>query len=483
MNSTRRFCTGPLAFRLDADTGFVRDVRFHGHEVVRGIYPAVREEDWGTLPPAVAPLEVRETDGGVLLRLHARVAAARMDLSWNAEIEASADGRLSYRWRGKAERDSVTNRNGLCVLHPAEAAGAPCVVEHTDGRRVAGWLPREISPHQPFRDVRAITHVLDGRAECAVRMEGEVFEMEDQRNWTDASFKTYCRPLDWPRPYVLRAGEEIQHVVTVEVRGTPVATENAGEKRSAGAPKLPRVGFTLPGPVPAALRARLHALRPAQLRVEAVPGELEATLDWARAETERFDCALVVVLRGAGEPAGREKFPARCALHLFDERGHAAPADVLAGWARAGFAEIATGSLHHFTELNRERPQADAAHTHTVFGIAAQVHASDDESILETLTQHGAVARAAHRLGGGRPVVVAPVSLGRHADSVEPRLRGEMGARWLRGSLAQLAEAGCVESATFFHTHGPAGFLSEDGETPVEKFLRTIAGRDALPPA
>ena len=29
---------------------------------------------------------------------------------------------------------------------------------------------------------------------------GDVFEMEDQRNWTDASFKTYCTPLRQPFP-------------------------------------------------------------------------------------------------------------------------------------------------------------------------------------------------------------------------------------------------------------------------------------------
>jgi D-apionolactonase len=38
------------------------------------------------------------------------------------------------------------------------------------------------------------------------RMEGDRFEMEE-RNWTDASFKTYCRPLALPWPFMLAAGE------------------------------------------------------------------------------------------------------------------------------------------------------------------------------------------------------------------------------------------------------------------------------------
>jgi hypothetical protein len=32
------------------------------------------------------------------------------------------------------------------------------------------------------------------------RMEGDTYETEDQRNWTDASYKTYVRPLPCPGP-------------------------------------------------------------------------------------------------------------------------------------------------------------------------------------------------------------------------------------------------------------------------------------------
>ena len=45
--------------------------------------------------------------------------------------------------------------------------------------------------------------------------------MEDHRNWTDASFKTYVRPLALPWPYTLRAGEAVTQSVTVVLRGTP----------------------------------------------------------------------------------------------------------------------------------------------------------------------------------------------------------------------------------------------------------------------
>jgi hypothetical protein len=476
---TQQFNAGPLAFRMDGDTGFVRDIRFHGYEVLRGIYPAVRDTDWATLRPEAQPVEFLATANGVCVRLAARVAAA--DLAWTANIEAHESGKLVYRWSGEAQRELLTNRTGLCVLHPAEIAGAPCVIEHSDGRCEAGWFPREISPHQPFRDIRAIAYVV-GRAEIAVRMEGEIFEMEDQRNWTDASFKTYCRPLDWLRPYRLAARESITHAVTLELRGEPKPTAAAEIPKPPAASRWPRIGFTLPGPIPAALRKRLSALRPGHVRVEANPGTLHHTLEWARQEAQFLNCTLVAAIRAVdGKPPNRGAFPAQCEVHLFDSSGNTVTEQTLRAWRDAGFEQIATGTLHNFTELNRERPPITGANTRTVFGINAQCHASDDDSILQTLTQHAAVARAAHCIGGGRPVAVGPISFGRSADSVDPRLSAELGARWLHGSLAQLAAAGCVESATYFHAHGPAGFLCEDGTTSVEKLLLAIAGRDKLP--
>ena len=40
-------------------------------------------------------------------------------------------------------------------------------------------------------------------------MEGDIWEMEDQRNWSDASFKTYGRPRDIPWPYTIPKGETV----------------------------------------------------------------------------------------------------------------------------------------------------------------------------------------------------------------------------------------------------------------------------------
>ena len=54
-------------------------------------------------------------------------------------------------------------------------------------------------------------------------MEGDAFEMEDQRNWTDASFKTYVRPLSKPRPYIIAKGEKDRQRITVTIKASSAA--------------------------------------------------------------------------------------------------------------------------------------------------------------------------------------------------------------------------------------------------------------------
>ncbi|MDO8542048.1 MAG: hypothetical protein Q7S40_16545 [Opitutaceae bacterium] len=481
MSRARDFVIGPLAFRLDPGTGMVRNVRFHGHEIVRGIYPAVRDADWATVSPTVPSPDISASAGIARVRMSGRVSGEGIDLEWNADIEATAGGSLRYRWSGCALRDFATNRTGLCVLHPAEIAGTACVIEHPDGRTEATAFPQTVSPHQPFREVRAITHEAAPGLTVGVRLEGEVFETEDQRNWTDASFKTYCRPLDWPRPYQLKSGTTIEHTVTVTARGTPptrpVMATGIRLSRALIATRLPRIGFGLPGPIPENLRKRVRALRPSHVRIEVSPEQLPEMLAWARADAELLNCELEVALRGATSTVlARSNFPAQCSLHLFDEQGNSAPAEVVSAWRGAGFTAIGTGTLNHFVALNRQPPATRSEHDWTTFGINAQVHTFDDQSVIETLSQHGVVARQAQALGGGRPVAIAPIVLGPSADSTDGRLHGQFAARWVLGSLVRLAAAGGVDRVTFFRTHGPGGFLRGDGITPAEHLFRVLAG-------
>ena len=141
-----------------------------------------------------------------------------------ASIEGRPDGTLVFTVDATPDADFETNRCGFCVLHPIVGlAGSPITVEHVDGTVVSACLPNVIEPWQPFKNLRALTHAVAPGLTATCRMEGDTFEMEDQRNWSDASYKTYVRPLALPWPYRLPAGIAQRQSVTLTLAGDRVA--------------------------------------------------------------------------------------------------------------------------------------------------------------------------------------------------------------------------------------------------------------------
>ncbi len=96
------------------------------------------------------------------------------------------------------------------VLHPLDGVvDHPVTIEHTDGSVEESRFPVEVDPACPFQDIRAVTHEIRPGVRLTCRMEGDAFEMEDHRNWLDASFKTYIRPLAKPWPYTMSQGRGV----------------------------------------------------------------------------------------------------------------------------------------------------------------------------------------------------------------------------------------------------------------------------------
>jgi hypothetical protein len=210
---------GPLSCELDG--GNLRYIRIGGREAVRAIAFIVRDRDWGTYNPAIEDLRIDQRDDGFEVSYRAICKDASQELRYSATISGAADGRLRFEATATPVTDFVTNRTGFVVLHPIEGvAGRPVEVLHTDGRRERSIFPELIDPTCPFQDIRALTHeVLPGvRVTCT--MAGDAFEMEDHRNWNDASYKTYVRPLAKPWPYTLKAGESTEQSVVLTVSGT-----------------------------------------------------------------------------------------------------------------------------------------------------------------------------------------------------------------------------------------------------------------------
>src|SRR5436190_15086108 len=209
---------GPISVELD--NGNLRYLRVAGVEVLRGLAFLVRDENWGTCIPTLTEVVVEQREDSFSVSYRAGCERAAQKLSYVARIDGRSDGSLEFAGAATPATDFTTARTGFVVLHPLKGvAGRPVEVEHTDGAVETSTFPMRVDPVQPFLNLRSLTHEVMPGLKAVVRMEGDTFEMEDHRNWTDASFKTYVRPLALPWPYLLKAGVPVRQSVGVNLSG------------------------------------------------------------------------------------------------------------------------------------------------------------------------------------------------------------------------------------------------------------------------
>jgi D-apionolactonase len=518
---------GPL--RLVFDRGGLRWIRLGEREVLRGIHVAVREEGWATVPAELEDLEIEAEPEAFRIRFVARHRRGGVRFDWVGRIQGGTDGRISCSMDGAAASTFRRNRIGFCVLHPAEAcAGRPCIVETVDGDRAASSFPGLVAPHQPFRNVRAILHEVTPGVEVEVRMEGETFETEDQRNWSDASFKTYGTPLHLPYPVQVAEGTRLAQTVTVRLFGVtsePVREAAATvpgalpKKRNSTEPVVVRVGktagFTRPalglggaglGQVGAAEAECLRSIGLDHVRADlhlTAPG-WEARLEGASADARAIGAPLELALFLPDDPTAALRALAGCAAALrprvacwllFASDG--TTVDGLAALAREALAGVCPAALFgggtdgHFAELNRRRPSRRGL-DRLVFALLPQVHAFDDATMVENLGSLRPIAETARGFAAGVPLGISPVTLRPRAEprraspcdpgpplTDDPRQATPFAAAWTLGFLAAAAEAG-FDALTFFELSGPRGVTESGLAFPV---LHALADVAALPGA
>jgi D-apionolactonase len=484
---------GPLT--LAFDRGTLRWIRCGNREVLRGIYVAVRDSEWGTVPGELSALFVESGPDRfrVLFRSSHRERAIHFD--WEGVLEGDAEGTVRFVMEGETGSTFLKNRIGICVLHPIlECAGLACEVERADGAIVRGVFPRFVAPQQPFLGIRAIRHEVVRGLQAEVRLLGDVFEMEDHRNWSDASFKTYSTPLALPYPAEIRAGTRVQQSVTLRLTGQarprPVLVGGADALRVQVKPEetrpLPHIGLGAATEERALTDAELSWLRKValdHLRVDlhlGAPG-VEAVLARAVQGSRALDVPLEVAvflsddaegdLRDLAE-LGRRHHP-RVSLWLLFRQATGSTTDGLVPQARRLLlpvdpgAHFGGGTDLNFAELNRARPPA-AELDRVSFSLNPQVHAFDDATLLENLASLSSLADTARAFVGSCPLALSPVTLrprsrGPHAAPPDPRLASPFGAVWTAGLLAAATEAGFA-GLTLFEPVGPRGLV--DGERP-----------------
>ncbi|MGH2615477.1 MAG: hypothetical protein ACRDJC_09580, partial [Thermomicrobiales bacterium] len=227
----RILCAGPVTARLVGRD--LRNVRFGGLEIAQRIYVAIRDRNWDTVPGEVSDVTVEEGKDRFAVRFTVthRQHQQDIDVTWRGEILGEPDGTVSYAMDAVAGADMTYKLIGLNVHHRMrEYAGRPCHGITPDGPitdafsvEVAPQLVADETEVPIFPPVESLTVQLADDVSVRFDYEGDTFEFEDQRNWTDASFKSQSYPPRRGGFNTIRAGERVWQKVTITPTGAPFA--------------------------------------------------------------------------------------------------------------------------------------------------------------------------------------------------------------------------------------------------------------------
>jgi hypothetical protein len=442
---SRVLTAGPLTAELL--DGALRYVRLGGTEVIRAIAFLVRDENWGTLSPAIENLRVAEQPGEFNVSYRAICADANRSLVYDATIIGKSDGSLIFEATAEPLTDVLTNRTGFIVLHPLDGvAGQPVRVVHVESGEEESRFPDMIDPMCPFQDIRALTHEARPGTFVTCTMEGDTFEMEDQRNWSDASYKTYVRPLARPWPYRLRKGEKFRQAVTLTVTG-PLPAAAAGTSAAAVSVtlgteggRLPAIGLGVPAEEAEPALATLDLVRRlaprslvCQVDLRQRHGRRQLELYRQLGEATGAEIVLEIITTGGTDPASdltplaaataaAGLNPAAIAVFPAEDMKSVLPGsrwpnmpsfEEIYAAARKAFpgVKLGGGMATYFTELNRKRPPPGLLDyvTHTT---CPNVHAADDRSVMETIETLPYQVRSTRGFMGNTAYRIGPSQLG-----------------------------------------------------------------------
>ena len=337
----------------------------------------------------------------------------------------------------------------------------------------------------PFRELEVD---LPSGITARFSFEGDEFELEDQRNWTDAEFKTYSTPLSRGLTHEAVEGTGLRQRVTVRCAGNgtrrasrrakPLPAVTAVELLEPTGGVCPSIGSMCRGvPESAEAASAIRGLPLSHLRID---------IDLARGplSPDSVLCRwlagvpLEVALTLTKETAGR----AADALRMLHQHGPLARVLVFEPGAEVSSAAILAqvraiaqecspgtpvggGTDLWFAELNRN-PVVDDLELLS-FSITPQFHLGDDDSVFATLPVQASAVRAAARLYPGRPIAVSPITLhardafalqGGLPEPVDPRQPSLLCAAWAAGSLAYLTTTS-ARSLTYFEVVGTRGLV------------------------
>ena len=481
-------------FTLDLARAAIRNIQFEGAQLIDLLYTAIRPSDWSTLEATEHSADVQVIGSDCVITITESLAGAMMATT---KVILSSSNTFSVDYQLQGFTEYPVNRWGICFcLNTAEWMGSTVAAS---GNTYS--LLKDISPQ------RLVDGVIQGLFPAAHEMHfiapdqrflkvhsyERVLEAEDQRNWTDNTYKIYSGSLREPRPFITSAGSVWKQSIAFEV-GAPSDSEADSAKilvREIDA--LPSIGLqfnTEPLLSTYDLEKAFVILDIDHLRINA-----ESLTSQKIATTASSGLILEAALLSSnkGEDLKSEvlqlsqRVPAGSRLLVQREGREIVEAADLP--ENSSLNTFIPGSDAYLVDLHREKFEFGSSIS---YSMTPTVHSSDTETIFKTLpTQRESIEFSQKHLAP--QVFISPITFSTRGNpetgharderitfsnpDTALRIRSIEGAAWTLGSIFALASAGAF-SGTWHELFGEYGIIySQSGSI---KFSPTFHAFSAL---
>lgn len=518
----KKLIAGPLT--LEYSEGSLWNISNGSEEAIRRIYLVFQDINWTSRPFIIKDEIWQIADRSFSAKIKAQGSHDAKDLSVELEITGSETGEITYGFSASTAVSFMRNRLGLCLLHPiAGLAGRDCELTKADGAVEKSKFPDEISPNQPFLNLSGISHQLQSGQVATVNFEGEIFETEDHRNWSDASYKTYCTPISLPFPAQVTLGETLSQKITISISddNTSSISKNESAVITVGAKEieLPEIGLGLsedPAHLIASEYAGFDALAIKHLRLSLNNNsQIRSVVEKALLLTQQLKINLDLAITADSPQQLKAMIQSIievkdqiCIFYIFSVSDKTTPlgfiqaAEELIG----DKSKIIGGTDLYFTELNRNQNTVDFV-DQVNFSINPQVHSFDDRTLIQNTATQKTIAQNADKIVKGKKIRIGPITLCPRYNpnaaqpdkdvsntalpsSVDVRQHTWFAEGWTAISIRSLTESESISSLTYFETLGWRGirelssgskdslnFASKPGEKfPVWRLFEHLKG-------
>jgi len=424
-------------FSLLRDNLFLRNIKYNNIEILKLISFLVRDKNWNNYSPEIIKTSSYNKDQQLHFEFDLKYGdVEQLEVKLLLSIGSNSVKLIA---NGKFLTDFWTNRIGFNLLLPLDGVvKQQVIVSKSDQTTETLKYTLIIQPDQPMVKFNNLLYEMFDSIALNIRFDGIHFEMEDQRNWGDASYKIYSGSLLDPFPYKENKNSAFHQEIEITVREKnnsleTISNQNIIPLNIQEEYAMPKIGIKVDNETNGIdivnvdfvyhlvdfernteskpnfnnLPIYLVALIDHTKKVKDIVKDIK---DYILSNKISVDKILICpkIYLNSFQPAG--EWPSVPKLGDYYKEAKIQLPDV----------HIFSGMVTNFTELNRKKP--DGKFDGINFSFTPIVHDASDYGVLDTPNSLKYILHSVNNFSKDTPIHIGPMTLGMHFNPYGEKL-------------------------------------------------------------